>query len=594
MDGKVRALREHLSVLSAYALLTILLTYPIVFQFTSHLPGDGGDTNIFVWNLWWMKKALTELHTNPLWTNYIFYPDGVSLVFHTLVPFNGLLGIPLQAFMGIVTANNLIILLSFVLSGYGAYLLIRHLVTDRLSALIGGMIFTFCPYKFAHLLGHFNLVSTEWLPFYALALLKLTNDSKPDRISLPLQCAIFLLLVALCDFYYLIYALIFTALFAAYRLWTHGFQAFRKRDCRNLATALGLFLIGFAPLLVMAARDLLLEGPVTVRGWGGAPSFQADLLAFITPSPLHPLLGPLVTPIAGRFSGNLAEATVFTGYLPLTLALVAIAKLRATQPWVRFWSFALLVFFLLSLGPFPRILGKGIKVIPLPYQIIMRTPILGNLRVPSRFAIMAMLSLAVLAAFSCRRLFATAGSSVARGGLFLFIAAAITFEYLAIPFATFRPSAPGIYGQIAKEPGAFTILEIPLGRTSGLTKGIGEFRSSFLFNQTVHEKKLVGGHISRVAEAKIRALMSRPLLRKILELQGEKLPPDTTAERPDLTPLDDLMALGVQYVIVHPPFGQSPVRDYMERALPVEKVFDENGVVAFRIVARMEEARRRP
>ena len=279
MHPKSRALLEHLSVLGAYALLTLLLTYPLAFLLSTHLPGDGGDTNVFVWNLWWIKKALTELRTNPYWTDYLFYPEGVSLVFHTLVPFNGLLGIPLQAFVSLVAANNLIILVSFALSAYGTYLLIRYLGPDPLPAFIGGIIFAFCPYKFAHLLGHFNLVSTEWLPFYILALLKLTNDSKRGGIYPSLSCAVFLLLIALCDFYYLVYALIFTVLFAAYRIRINGYRAFWEQDRHKLAAALGLFLIGFAPILTMAGINLLQAGPVTVHRWGGATGFQADLLA---------------------------------------------------------------------------------------------------------------------------------------------------------------------------------------------------------------------------------------------------------------------------------------------------------------------------
>ncbi len=588
----MRELREHLAVLIAYGLLTVFLTYPVAFRLFESLPGDGGDSNFYVWNLWWIKKALTDLHVNPFWTDYIFYPEGVSLIFHTLVPYTGLLGVPLQAFVGLVPANNLFILLSFVLSGYGAYLLLRYLVGDRCSAFLGGMIFAFCPYKFAHLLGHVNLVITEWLPFYVLALLRLTDQAKEEKAGPSLRCGLFLLLVAFSDLSYLMYAFIFTALFVGYRIRTRGYRAFRERDYRKLATALGLFLIGFAPILVMAATALLRDGHIEVRRWGGATDFQADLFSFITPSPLHPLLGPLAQPIATMFRGNLAEATVFTGYLPLVLGLFAVAKLRSTERWVRFWSLALLVFFALSLGPFPRILGKGIKLIPLPYHLIMRTPILNNLRVPSRFDIMIMLSLAVLAAFSCRRLFERIGIGMSRPLIFLGMLLIIVFEYLAIPFPTFTPSVPRIYEQIAREPGVFSLLQIPLGRTSGVTKGLGEFPSSFMFFQTVHEKRLVGGHISRVPNATIQPLAARPLLRSILELQGANLPIGAIRDRPDRTHLDDLAALQVRYVIIHPPFDHSRVRDYVETKLPVTKISEDNGVVAFRIIPHAGEARR--
>ena len=592
----MKAFREHFSVLAGYTLLTLLLTYPIIFQLSTHLPGDGGDSNIRVWNLWWIKKALVDLHTNPFWTDYVFYPEGVSLVFHNLGPFTGLLGAPLQALVGLPTANNLLILLSFVLSGYGAYLLTRYLVANRPSAFLGGIIFTFCPYKFAHLLGHFNLVFTEWIPFYVLTLLRLTSYPRREAIGPSLRCATCLLLIAFCDFSYLIHALMFTALFVAYRMRIDGCRTYWGRDGRKLAISLGFFLIGFAPVLLMAGIDLLGSGPAAAHGLsggrsGGATAFQADLLSFITPSPLHPFLGPLVQPVASRFSGGPAEATVFAGYLPLVLGLIAATQLRLKEPWVRFWCLVLMVFFILSLGPFPRVLGIGINFIPLPYHLIMRTPILNHLRVPSRFDIMVMLSLAVLSAFSCRRLFDWFASRAHRSVIFLGITLTILFEYLAIPFPTFGASTPAIYEQIAKEPGQFTVLDIPLARTSG-TGGIGKFPAPFMLYQTVHEKKIVGGQISRVPDATIQAFASRPLLRKILEVQGEKLPPDTAEDRPVRALLDDLAVLQVRYVIIHRRFTHSRIRDYVEATLPVEKISEENGVIAFRVIPQAEHARR--
>jgi hypothetical protein len=579
----VRRLRESLLVVCAYTLLTILFTYPTALRLSTHLPGEGGDTYLFVWNLWWIKKALTELRTNPFWTDYLFHPEGVSLVFHTFVPLHGLLGIPLQAFVGLVAATNLINLLTFILSGYGAYLLCRHLVADRISAFIGGMIFAFCPYRFAHLLGHFHLTSTEWLPFFALALLKVADAAGRDRIRAPLSCAVLLLLIALCDYYYLFYALILMALFVIYRLREEGSRAFLERDAPPLATALGLFLVGFAPILAMAGLELLREGRETVHGWGGATTFQADLLAYVTPSPLHPLLGPLTRSISGRFAGNIAEATVFAGYLPLILGLAALVKLRQTHRWARFWSLGLVTFFVLSLGPFPRILGTAIRLIPLPYQLVMRTPVLNDLRVPSRFAIMVMLSLAVLAAFACRRVLDRTRSPLGRLLIAVALTLAISFEYLALPFPMFQPSVPEIYRQMGSEPELYTVLDLPLGWRTGL-KMVGEFLPESLYYQTVHEKRLVGGYVSRVPDEKIRTLEARPALETLLELQHPGRPGQPHSERPVAALISDLAVSQVRYLVIHRPLEVSRVRAFIESRLPVEKIYEENGVLAFRVI----------
>jgi len=298
------------------------------------------------------------------------------------------------------------------------------------------------------------------------------------------------------------------------------------------------------------------------------------------------VLGPLAKPLASRFQGGWSEATVFAGYVPTVLGLLAVAKLRSTEAWVRFWSLALVVFFVLSLGPFPRILGHGIKLIPLPYHLIMRTPFLNNLRVPSRFDIMVMLCLAVLAAYSCRNLLARFQRRTGRAFAFGGLALAITLEYLAIPFPTFPAVVPGIYERIGKEPGVFTVLEIPLGRVSGASRGVGRFSPSFMFYQTVHGQKMFGGYVSRASQPKMQALEAHRVLREILELQEGRVGGGPRGAG-DLRQIEDeLAALRVRYVIIHPPFDRSPVRDYVEAVFPVEKVSEEGGILALRIGRR--------
>jgi len=48
-------------VITAYLGITLVFTYPLVLNFSSHIPGDGGDGLLYFWNLWWLKKALFSL-----------------------------------------------------------------------------------------------------------------------------------------------------------------------------------------------------------------------------------------------------------------------------------------------------------------------------------------------------------------------------------------------------------------------------------------------------------------------------------------------------------------------------------------------------
>jgi len=116
----------HLLVLVAYTLFALALTWPLVVHFGSHVPGDGADDPPLTWNLWWVQYALLHLGENPFDGSYMFYPLGINLAFYTLTVLNGLLSIPLQATVGLIPASNLLLLSSFVLSGYGAFLLASY------------------------------------------------------------------------------------------------------------------------------------------------------------------------------------------------------------------------------------------------------------------------------------------------------------------------------------------------------------------------------------------------------------------------------------------------------------------------------------
>ena len=116
-------LRRTWLVLITYLGLTIVMTWPMVLHLTDAIPGDGFDGWQNYWNLWWVKQALLILKTNPYFTDYLYAPTGVSLLFHTLNIFNALWTLPLQLNFGLTIAYNSVVLVSFTLAGYGGYLL---------------------------------------------------------------------------------------------------------------------------------------------------------------------------------------------------------------------------------------------------------------------------------------------------------------------------------------------------------------------------------------------------------------------------------------------------------------------------------------
>lgn len=188
-------------VLLTYTLLTALMTWPLVTHLTNAIPGDSFDGWQNYWNLWWVKTALLDGLRSPFVTDLLYYPTGVNLYFHTLNPFNGLLTLPVQLSAGLIPAYNAVVFFSWVMGGYGVYLLTSWLLRSRysllsapqrlsnlhspisidLSAFLAGLIFTFSPFHMAHLLGHMQVMSLQWIPFYVLYLLPALEQSARQK-----------------------------------------------------------------------------------------------------------------------------------------------------------------------------------------------------------------------------------------------------------------------------------------------------------------------------------------------------------------------------------------------------------------------------
>lgn len=384
------------AALLGYLLLTLVMTYPLVAQFAQAIPGDSFDGWQNYWNLWWVKMALLVEHTHPWFTDLLYHPTGVGLLFHTLNAFNGFTFLPVQLAWGLIPAYNAVVVFSFVMGGLGAYLLARHVLgprAGRLPAFIAGLVFTFSPYHFAHLLGHMQLISLEWIPFYVLYLLRTVAaaQSAPPRHSLlrnALLAALFLVLVTLCDWYYLMYCLIFTAILTIWLIGSARLQVWRERRAqartliaarevvavrhmglpwatvmrpwltgaamvnlareyrararvlgtfRSVVAIAGLWLIwalAMSPWLVPMVRearqfDFMVPDPAQSR------LLSADLLAFVTPQGFHPLWGAWARAQGQVFTATISEHTVFAGFTVLALAGIALWRSGAGRPRFR-------------------------------------------------------------------------------------------------------------------------------------------------------------------------------------------------------------------------------------------------------------------
>ena len=71
----------NLAVLLIYFAVAVGMTWPLVEEISERLPGASDDTLVHYWNGWWAKRALTT-GQSPFYTRYLYYPTGISLVYH--------------------------------------------------------------------------------------------------------------------------------------------------------------------------------------------------------------------------------------------------------------------------------------------------------------------------------------------------------------------------------------------------------------------------------------------------------------------------------------------------------------------------------
>ncbi|MBU2541764.1 MAG: hypothetical protein KJ593_07665 [Candidatus Omnitrophica bacterium] len=558
-------------VLIGYLILTVFFTYPLAANFSRAIVGDKGEAALFLWNLWWVKFALLDLKTNPFYTDYIFYPQGINLALHEFTFLNGLMSIPLQLLFGLTISYNIIAVLSFVLSGLGAYLLINYLTRNKLASFIGGIIFAFCPYKFVHLLGHMDLVTTQWIPFYILFLIRMTKE-KEARLYNGILAGLFLLFNALSAYYYFVFLIIFTGFYLVYVRLSDRKLILNSLFLKNFLALIITFFILFLPILISSISYTIKEGRTEPRGLKEA-LYAADLFSFFVSSDQHFLMG--------RYLGfNSGEKMAFLGFTVIILTVLAIIKFYKKRE-VKFWSLTLIIFLLLSLGLYLHVGGRK-TIVPLPFFIIYFFPLIKNLRAPGRFIIMAILNCAILSSFFLSFIFDRLKKASQKTFVALAVIALISFEYLSkIPMQYTK--APSVYEHIREDEEDITVLEIPLGWQNSFQL-LGADSTYIMYFQTIHEKRTFGGLVSRFPDNRVDYYSNLPVISSIINLQHKKdyvFPADIIEEQKMAENFKNFFK--VKYIIIHAPYLDSPVHKYIKDVFSLNKIYEDNKVVAYQI-----------
>lgn len=150
-------------VLIYFIFSSIYFTFPLAFHSTDRII-DIYDGLQLTWIINWVIHSLI---TNPLslFQGNIFYPYKNTLAYSQLHFAEALLALPfVKIFKEPLVAYNLNQIAALFLSGFATYLLVKHLLKDRLVAFLCGNLFSYSIIHFNYL-GYLDYFSFQYLIF---------------------------------------------------------------------------------------------------------------------------------------------------------------------------------------------------------------------------------------------------------------------------------------------------------------------------------------------------------------------------------------------------------------------------------------------
>lgn len=382
-------------ILLAFLVLAIAWTWPLARYLSSRIPHDPGDPIFNVWLLWWNAHAVP--FTERWWNPPMFFPMRGALALSEHLAGLGLITTPLQLLHASpLAAYNTALILSFALSGFFTFLLVRRLiptqcdeVTRNVSAVSAALAYGYGPYR-AGQLAHLQVLTSQWMPLALLSMHAYIEEGQ----SRWLACfAAAWIVQALSNGYYLLYFPVLVA------LWLVWFVDWRGRGSRGVA------LIG-----TFAVASLLLV-PILIKYVAVQRSLRlvrtAEEIAFFSATPASFLKASGMLAFWRSSAANSTEDFLFPGVAPIALVgLGFIAAVwsgtrrpdaqspdRTTRSTFVFYAGAAVLMWALALGP----ATPGSLAWLHPYTLLTYLPGFDGLRVPARFAMLATLCIAVAA-----------------------------------------------------------------------------------------------------------------------------------------------------------------------------------------------------
>lgn len=406
------------------------------------------------WFLAWTPDAV-RAGRDPLVTYHLGVPDGVNLMWNTLLPLPGLLAAPVTVTAGVLASHTLLSVLAFAGSAVSMWAVVGRWAPWPPARFAAGLLYGFSPYLVAQGSGHLNL-SLVALPPLVLLLL---DDVLVRQDRSAVRHGALLGLVALAQLLTTEEVLASTFLMALLGLVVLVLldpRAVRRRAGHALAAlataAAVLTLLALPPLFVQFRGPQRVTEPVQ-----DSARYAADLLGTVVPS----VFQALGTSLADGWGGNASENGSYLG-VPLVLLLAVLAVRLRQVPVVRFAAVLGVLAWVLSLGERLHVGGRETDV-ALPFALLSRVPVLENMAAV-RFSLYVVLAASLVLAVGLDRLHAS-------GRLRRLPAAVVALACLvpllpAWPYAYVEAASPAYFtgADVDRVPEGSVALTYPLPR----------------------------------------------------------------------------------------------------------------------------------
>ena len=533
----LRTLRNHLHFILVVGILAVVMTWPVaayVFESdTFWLPSHGPDIFIEMWNAWYGQRLIAG-QADFYFTDLLFYPQGLSLVYHHFsIPSMLALG-GLHALMPVSNAYCLAYLLLIFLNAGAAYVCLLHLFKDKWLALLGAVIFGLSRVT-VYFADSFSYAFLPTLPLSLYFLHRGIIENRWKQLVISGMLTGLTAWISLYNFVCLLLTLAMIILVFARSRWRN--PNFWPRMMLLLALVGIISIIRIYPLMANSqALDAAMERSLSVE------MGNEMLSLFINHQ--HPTVQQIFSDLHVSLDSIAASsARSYLGWLPLILIGLGFSFSKAAcRRRMLPWLILLLTFLILKLGSFPRINGQVFFDIPLPKYYLNEFAVFEAFYVSDYFQIGALLPLAILTCFGIK----TALKSVPakrRPPLILLAVALIAFEYYGMPKPRIIKDERTAYIQWLGEQedqDSIRLINLPMGQF---------YAKRYLFFQTLSGYPIVEGRTNRTPPGAYTYIQNNPLLKAWRKHEPVRCMPESQVEY--LAALDDLDKDGFSHVVFH-------------------------------------------